>query len=114
MPYLCVRTSAEISAEQERILKAKLGKAIEQIPGKTEQWLMVEFADNCRLWFGGKNDVPCAVIQVDLFGRASDEACSRMTAALSEIFSEELGISPKNLYVKYKDYDQWGWNGSNF
>lgn len=114
MPYLCARTSIPVSPEKEATLKARFGKAIENIPGKTEQWLMVEFADNCRLWFRGQNDAPAAIVQVDLFGRASDEACARMTAALSEIFSEELGIAPDHLYVKYKDFDQWGWNGGNF
>lgn len=114
MPYICARTSKAVTAEQENVLKSKLGKAIENIPGKTENWLMVEIADQCRLWFRGQQDAPIAIVQVDLFGKASDEACSRMTAAVSEIFAEVLGIAPENLYVKYTSFDQWGWNGSNF
>ena len=51
MPYIGTHTTVEITPEKEVVLKEKLGKAIEAIPGKAEAWLMCGFEDNCRLWF---------------------------------------------------------------
>ena len=35
-----------------------MGKVIELVPGKSEEYLLLEFEDNCRLWLRGKNDEP--------------------------------------------------------
>ena len=37
-----------------------------------------------------------------------------MTADLTAILAEELGIAPDRVYVKYEETPYWGWNGSNF
>lgn len=113
MPFISTVTSAEISAEREKSLKEKFGKAIEIFPGKTERWLMLSFSDNARLWFAG-SDAPCAMVEVKLFGSASAAACEKMTAAVCEILSQELGLSKDRIYVKYEACDSWGWNGGNF
>ena len=55
-----------------------------------------------------------ALLQVSIFGSASDAAYDRLTAALCEIVNEELGIDLANIYVKYEEVDHWGWNDSNF
>lgn len=41
-------------------------------------------------------------------------AYDRLTAAISEIISETLGIDSSNIYIKYEEAEHWGWNGSNF
>ena len=43
MPFIISRTNRSISREQERQLKNRLGKAIELVPGKSEQYLMLGF-----------------------------------------------------------------------
>ena len=62
MPFINTRTSAEISKEQEILLKEKMGKAISLI-GKSESWLMLNFEDNCRLYFKGDNSKNMAIIE---------------------------------------------------
>ena len=114
MPYIRTRLSAPLTAEQELSLKSKLGKAVENLPGKTENWLMAEFCDNCRLWFAGDNSSPAAMVEVALFGKAPAAAYDKMTADLTAILAEELGIAPDRVYVKYEETPYWGWNGSNF
>ncbi len=113
MPLITTKTNVQISKEKEEVLKSKLGSAITAL-GKTESWLMLEFEDNCRLWFKGDNNEKLAMVEVALFGAASDTQYEKMTANVTEIISNELGISPQNVYVKYEEVSTWGWNGGNF
>lgn len=112
MPLITTKVSTEISKEKETRLKTQFGKAIELI-GKSEGWLMVQFQDNCRLYFKGESD-DSAMIEVDLLGKASASAYDALTKKLTEIVSAELGIQGDRIYVKYNEFDRWGYNGVNF
>ena len=114
MPCIQTKVNVEITPKTEEILKTELGKAISLIPGKSESWLMLSFEDNCRLYFKGKNDQPTAFVEVKLFGKASDDAYNKMTAAITDILKQHLNIQPDHIYVKYEETAHWGWNGSNF
>lgn len=114
MPYISTKTTVSIDEAKEKILKEKLGKAIELLPGKTEAWLMLSFEDNVKMYFKGDNSKPCAYVEVNIFGKASDAAYDAMTAAVCDIYNKELGIPTDRIYVKYEECDHWGWNGSNF
>ena len=91
MPFINTRTSAEISKEQEILLKEKMGKAISLI-GKSESWLMLNFEDNCRLYFKGDNSKNMAIIEVALFGKANNSQYDALT---------EKGYNPINQIVGY-------------
>ena len=113
MPFINTKTTAEISEEQELSLKEKLGSAISLI-GKSESWLMVNFEDNCRLYFKGNNSEDIAYVEVALFGKASDSQYDALTAEITKIISETIGVDSSRVYVKYEEVDHWGWNGFNF
>lgn len=114
MPYIRTTVSTTLTEENKTNLKAKLGEAIALIPGKSESWLMLSFEDNMSMYFKGDNSEEYAYLEVSIFGSTSDAAYDRLTAALSEIINEELGINRSNIYIKYEEADHWGWNGSNF
>ena len=113
MPYIETKLSTPLTKEKELTLKSALGRLIENFPGKTERWLMLDFADNCHMYFNG-SDEPCAYVHIALFGKGSDEAYDKMTADVCELLSRETGIAPDRIYVKYEEVFHWGWNGSNF
>lgn len=113
MPFINTRTSAEISKEQEILLKEKMGKAISLI-GKSESWLMLNFEDKCRLYFKGDNSKNMAIIEVALFGKANNRQYDALTEKLTEEISEVLKIDPSNVYIKYEEVEHWGYNGFNF
>ena len=113
MPYIVVKTNKEITKEKELKIKERLGEAI-SILNKSESWLMVEFKDNCQLYFKGNNNKGIADIAVNLYGNASKEAYNKMTSEITNLINTELEISPSNIYVSYQEYANWGWNGSNF
>ena len=114
MPFIDTKLNIRLTEEKETRLKTRLGEAISVFAGQSEYWLMLNFTDQCRMWFRGYNSFPVAMVEVKLFGGADEETCSRMTEILCDLFSEELGISPDHVYVKYEFSDRWGWNRENF
>lgn len=114
MPFIRTTTTVKISPQQEKQLKEKLGQAIALIPGKNESWLMLAFDPDTAMYFRGDNSVPCAFVDIRIFGKASPEYYEHMTARVCDIFREVLGIAPDRCYVTYQEINHWGWNSQNF
>lgn len=114
MPFINSKISIQLDENKKENVKRKLGEAIEMIPGKSENWLMVGFEDNYDLYFKGNKDRPTAFVEVKIFGSASKSAYNALTKMICGIFNEELGIPEDRIYVKYEEVTNWGWNGSNF
>lgn len=49
MPYIHIVTNASIPDNTEEMLKTQLGRAIEILPGKNENWLMLNFHRRCSI-----------------------------------------------------------------
>lgn len=111
MPFIKIKTSTEISPEQEVKIKTGLGQAIRLVPGKSEQFLLLEFEDRCRMWLRGQKDDPIAYIEAAIFGNDDHEGFDAFTAAVTKIFVEELKIRPENIYIKFEDIGVWGAQG---
>lgn len=114
MPFIDTKLNIRLPKEKEEILKTKLGEAIATFPGKSEYWLMLNFTDNCRMWFRGYDRFPIAMVEVKLFGVADHDTCEKMTKVICDLFHRELDITPDHVYVNYSFSDHWGWNGENF
>ena len=114
MPFIGSKVSIKTTDAQKEELKKKLGQAIAILPGKSERWLMVELEDEKKLYFGGDDSAPTAYVTVSVLGNPDSSSFAKMTAELSKIYKDLLGISPDRLYVKYDTTHDWGWNGSNF
>ena len=114
MPFINSKVSVTITEEQEKELKAGLGRAIAVLPGKSETWLMTGFEDNCRLYFRGDNSQPTEFVEVNVYGAPDSGAFSDLTGEITKLFGKVLGIAPDRIYVKYSATQDWGWNGMNF
>ncbi|MGN0351826.1 MAG: phenylpyruvate tautomerase MIF-related protein [Roseburia sp.] len=114
MPFIDSKVSVAISEAQEKELKTRLGQAIALIPGKSESWLMTGFEDNYHLYFRGDNSQPTAFIEVKVFGQENPSAFEALTAEITKIFGDVLGIAADHIYIKYEAVTNWGWNGGNF
>lgn len=114
MPFINVKTNTEVSKEQEVKVKQSLGKAIELIPGKSEEWLMVAIEGGLALYFKGNTDQPTAFVEVKIFGSASEEAYQRETERITQVIQEELQVAPERIFIAYQELEHWGWNGTNF
>jgi len=60
MPFIISKVNQSITNEQELQLKQRLGKAIELVPGKSEEYLLISFEQNNHLFLRGKtmNQLP--------------------------------------------------------
>ena len=114
MPFTNTKVSVPITPQQETQLKTQLGKAISVISGKSENWLMLNFEDNCRMYFHGDNSKPLAFVEVKIYGSATPHEYSQLTQLITDILGKVLGISPNCIYIKYEEVEDWGYNGYNF
>jgi len=114
MPYINTTTTAKITKEKEEELVREFGKAIELIPGKSEEWLMLNFTDSARMAFRGTDEGGAAMLEVEIFGSADAESKASLTEELCKIITRVLGIKGERVYVKYRECDCWGYNGFNF
>lgn len=114
MPFISSKVNIAMTEEQKETIRKRLGENISIIPGKTEDWLMIEIADRCDLYFRGDKKLPTAFIEVKVFGEIRDTAASKMTEMISGIYEKELGIKQNRIYIKYEEARKWGWNGANF
>lgn len=111
MPFIEVKTNQTIT--DKTALKSALGEAITAIPGKSEAWLMVELEGEKDMYFKG-SDAPCAMFEIAIFGKASDEAYDDLTKRICEISEKLLDVSADRTYVKYSEIEHWGFNNFNF
>ena len=112
MPYIETKTTRKIGSLEEEALRKELGQAIELIPGKTDKWLMLSFEGEVKMAFSGaKGDA--AIISVDILGHASDDAYAALTSKICEIVSRVLSLPKDRIYIKYSEFERWGWNGIN-
>lgn len=114
MPFIHTRTNCPITPEQEEKLTAALGSAISLLPGKSEQWLMLQFEDRCRMHFRGKGDEKIAYVNVKVYGGADAGSYDRLTGKITALLREHLAIAPDHVYVSYDETEHWGWMGENF
>ena len=114
MPFIETKTNVTVSKESEKALKEKLGQAISILPGKSESWLMLAIEGDVPMYFRGNDADPVAFVDVKIFGNASSDAYSKMTAELTKIYGEILGVAPDHMYIRYYGSADWGWNGRNF
>jgi len=114
MPYINSKVNAKITKEEEVLLKEKLGTAIELIPGKSEEWLMIGFEEDCCLYFRGNNEEKIAYIEVKIFGTVKKSDIDNLTGEICHIYEEVLSIPQSQIYIKYEEVSLWGWNGGNF
>ena len=113
MPFIHTRVNRPISEEQEKALARQYGQAVSLL-GKSESWLMLQFEDQCRLYFKGECGEPLAFVSVKLYGGAGKDAYQRMTGRVTEILGDVLSIPAEGIYVEYEETEHWGWQGSNF
>jgi phenylpyruvate tautomerase PptA (4-oxalocrotonate tautomerase family) len=116
MPYVNCIIAKELSHDDMEKLKIHIGDLINEMPGKSEEWLFVRFCDKEKLYFKGDKQENAAIIEVKLFGAQEIKYKDRFTSKVSELLEDELGIDKENIYVVFYEIEDgnWGWNGQLF
>jgi len=113
MPFIISRVTQKITEEQEQVLKTRLGKAIELVPGKSEEYLLLGFEGGYHLWLRGDNSRPIAYIQANIFGNEGHLGYDAFSLEVTKIFHEVLGIPEDRIYINYTDIPDWAVGGMN-
>ena len=113
MHFIISRVNIPISNEQEIVIKSKLGRAIELVPGKSEQYLLLGFEDNYHLYLKGDNSKPIAYITASIFGNEQHLGYDEFAREVTKIFNEVLNIPIENIYIKFDDISDWSVAGQN-
>ena len=114
MPYIDSKVTIALSEDEKEHLKKELGKIVNNIPGKSERYLMVGFQDNYSLYFRGEKLDYGAFVEVKLFGGVTEDSLKKVTSDICHLYEKELNIPSRAIYVKFEEVDNWGWNGKNF
>lgn len=93
MPFIKTKVSCKINKAQEEEIKSRMEKAIELVPGKSEEYLLLEFESGWHLWLRGNNTEPIAYIEAAIFGNELHYGYDKFTAKVTEIISDVLGIT---------------------
>lgn len=111
MPYIDSKVTVALSEKDKELLKKHLGKIVDDIPGKSEKFLMIGFQDEYSLYFKGQKLDYGAFVEVKLFGGVSEDSLKKVIKDISKLYSDKLNIPQNAIYVKFEEVDTWGWNG---
>ena len=114
MPYCEILTTTKVEKAEEMKLNHEIARIIEQIPGKSERWVMTHIQDETRMAFAGTNAAPAAVITVKTFGELAPEQYDMLTKSFCQSAAQLLKVPSDRLYVTYEPITHWGWDGANF
>lgn len=112
MPTIQIKSASKISESAKELIKSELGKAIEIIPGKSEQWLMVLFGHTEDLYFRGQKDSEAAIVEVGIRGKASKEDFGALGEEITRILTSNTDLKSDHIYISYTEYDTFTYNGS--
>lgn len=111
MPMIDIKVNTAISVFVEKQIKMKLGEAIEIIPGKSEEWLMLNFEQNCKMYFKGDEKEPMAFVKVQILGSAQRMEYEQLAASITQILYTDLKINPECIFIAFEEFTNWSWNG---
>ncbi|MCB2294968.1 hypothetical protein LGK95_15890 [Clostridium algoriphilum] len=114
MPYINSTLTVKLTEGKKEKIKSKLGEIITEIPGKSEEWLMVSFNDDHTLYFRGIKKDKAAFVEIKIAGTAERKHKEVITAKVCSLFEEELSINKDSIYLVFDEIKDWGWNGNMF
>ena len=114
MPYLNIQTNADLVPEQQTKLLDQASQLVAGLLDKPESYVMVALQACVAMRFGG-GDAPLAYLELKSLGLPRART-AELSAALSELIEQALGIPAARVYIEFSDPDRsmWGWNGGTF
>lgn len=113
----CIRCSVNqtLTDDNKKRLYDGFIDAIQLIPGKTPDSLMVILEDAKDICFHQSDEIKSAFVEVNMLLRKDpSEHFPSMSRKICGLLEEELGIPGSNVYIRYLATPDWGWNGTNF
>lgn len=113
MPYINLKTNKILNETSKKALKEGLGQAIELIPGKSQQWMMLCLEGDLAMYFGGDDQKGICMVEICCYGQPNPQAYENVTKAVCQLCTQVLGVAGGDVYVKYSETMYWGCDGQN-
>lgn len=114
MPLVSLTTnSPDIETRKAGVLE-RLSRAVADMLGKPERFVMVKIEHNRDMWFAG-SDAPLAYVELKSIGLPG-ERVKAFSAELCQLVADEISVFPDRIYIEFTDAPRhlWGWNSSTF
>jgi phenylpyruvate tautomerase len=114
MPYLKIETNFDIDDNSKQKILKTASKAVSEVLGKNEKYVMVAIEPKRPMIFGANQD-PCVYMELKSIGLPKTKT-AELSHGLCQLIHEKLGVPPNRVYIEFSDADRamWGWNGSTF
>jgi phenylpyruvate tautomerase PptA (4-oxalocrotonate tautomerase family) len=114
MPFLSIRTNAELAGDRASALATRASALVAEQLGKPERYVMVSVEHNAAMQFAG-SDAPLAYLELKSIG-LPESVTADTSRALCQLLFDAAGIEPERVYIEFSDAPRkmWGWNNGTF
>lgn len=114
MPTLHILTNAHVPPEVRAGMLARTSRAVADLLGKPESYVMVILEDGRDLLFAGTAD-PAAYLELKSLG-LPELKTSHYSRVLCDLLAEELSIPSARIYIEFAapPRHMFGWDGGTF
>ena len=112
MPFIQINTSSKSVVESDDLLQNDISKAIADLTGKPEKYVMTMIQRDTNMRFSG-SDEPCCFIKVKSIGSLNP---SSMSKSLCELIASKTNINTNRIYIEFINVkaSNWGYDSSTF
>lgn len=109
MPFIRTTTSVSLTKDMEQSLKHRLAAIVADILEKDPVRMLTAFEGDIHMYRGHDDtgSIPAAFVECKFFGGKDYKSFEAFDRAMKQIYMEELGIRPENLYIKYEVIHGW-------
>lgn len=111
MPCLQIHTNVALPEAKQKQLLNSLSRAVAEIIGKPEQYVMATLAPAELLMSGAPG--PAAFADVRSIGGLGGEVNRQLAARVCQLLRDHAGIAPERVFLNFTDVPagDWGWKG---
>lgn len=115
MPLIQVFPSVEVPQSRVASLLGALSSTLATHLEKPERYVMTRLAPHAPMTFGGTTE-PACYAELKNIGTMTPELTERLSATLTSILTEALGVPSQRIYIEFADEKAhlWGYDGGTF
>ena len=112
MPYFRVSATQKLSPEKAKELTEGLGEALEAVPGKKRDMLILNLEDGQLISVGGNKQENFVFTDIHYCGSFPYTVKKRLTEAVFGVYAKVLGTKPECASLTITEHHNWGGFGS--
>jgi phenylpyruvate tautomerase PptA (4-oxalocrotonate tautomerase family) len=114
LPTLRILTNAQVPPEGRADLLASASRAVSEMLGKPESYVMVILEDGRDMLFAG-SPAPTAFLELISLG-LPEERTAHYSRTLCSLVEDTLGVPAERAYIGFSSPPRhlFGWNGDTF